>query len=77
MTLNEALESDILVVLPFGGRFLSVVDVTKAVAPLRAREVRATLNALVKRRVLDSLHGGGGWPSIYGRRSLKDQLRRV
>lgn len=32
MTLDEALERDILAVLPFGGKFLSIDDVTKRVA---------------------------------------------
>jgi hypothetical protein len=47
MTLNEAMETDILVVLPFGGKFLSIEDVSKRVAPRREPEVRKLLYALL------------------------------
>jgi hypothetical protein len=68
------LEQDILEILPFGGGFLSVAAVTERIAPLREREVRGALNALVKRRVLDLNPGGGGWVATYGRHAIK---RRV
>jgi len=74
MSLDEALEQDILAMLPFGGRFLSVKDVTKSVAPLREAMVRKTLNSLVKRRVLDLNRGAWSWPSLYGRRAI---MRRI
>ncbi len=70
MNLEEALQQDILAVLPFGGDFLSVGDVTKRVAPLREAKVRETLNSLHKQGVLELNHGGGGWPSLYGRRAI-------
>jgi hypothetical protein len=71
MTLGEAMERDILAVLPFGGKFLSIEDVTKSVVPRREPEVRKLLYALYKRRVLDLNRGGGGWPYLYGRRALR------
>jgi hypothetical protein len=71
---NEALREDILTVLPFDGDFLSVTEVTKRVAPLREPEVRATLKALVKQRVLDLNRGGGGWPYLYGRRAFTRRI---
>ena len=74
MTLDEAMERDILAVLPFGGKFLSIKDVTNRIAPRREPEVRKLLYALHKRRVLDLNRGGGGWPYLYGRRAL---LRRI
>ena len=71
MPLDEALERDILAVLPFGGKFLSIDDVTKRVAPQREPEVRKLLYALYKRRVLDLIRGGVGKPNLYGRRALR------
>jgi hypothetical protein len=44
MTLDESLERDILAVLPFGGKFLSIEDVTKRVAPRKEPEVRKALS---------------------------------
>jgi hypothetical protein len=63
-----------LAVLPFGGKFLSIEDVTKRVAPRREPEVRKLLYALYKRRVLDLIHGGGGKPYLYGRRASTADL---
>jgi hypothetical protein len=68
MTLEDALDKDILAVLPPGGRFLSVGELAKRIAPLRERDVRDRLNTLFKKGYLNSIHGGGGWPSVYGRR---------
>jgi hypothetical protein len=68
------LEQDILDVLPLGGGYLSVYAVTRRVAPLREREVKGALNALVKRGVLSLNRGGGGWVARYGRDAL---IRRI
>ena len=74
MSLEDALTEDILATLRAGGRFLSAADVTKCVAPRREREVRDTLNTLAKRGVLDKNRGGGGWPTLYGRRAIERRI---
>ena len=74
MTLEDALDEDILAVLPPSAPFLSVAEIAKKVAPLREREVRARLNFLAKKGVLNSIHGGGGRLSIYGRRPLDRRI---
>ena len=67
MELSQALADDILSVLPFGGPYRPAYRIAQLVAPLREKEVRATIRDLVKRRVLDVNRGGNVWPSYYGR----------
>jgi hypothetical protein len=74
MELSHALADDILSVLPFGGPYRPAYDITQLVAPLREREVRATIRDLVKRRILEPNRGGNGRITSYGRRPFR---RRV
>lgn len=67
MELSRALADDILSVLPFGGPYRPAHIIAQLVAPLREKEVRATIKDLVKRRHLDANWGGNGWPAYYGR----------
>jgi hypothetical protein len=68
MDLSHALVDDILTVLPFGGPYRPAYDITQLVAPLREKEVRATIRGLVKRRILEMNRGGNGRPAYYGRK---------
>lgn len=74
MTLEDALDEDILAALPPRAPFLSVAAVAEKVAPLREHEVRDRLNFLAKKGVLSSIHGGGGRLSVYGRRPIDRRI---
>ena len=74
MELSRALADDILSVLPHGGPYRPAHVIVKLVAPLREREVRATIRDLVKRRCLDVNPAGNIWPAYYGRPKF---LRRI
>lgn len=78
MTLEDALDYDILAALPsrelFWRTFLTKDEIVKKVAPLREREVEARLRLLVKKGVVELVRGGGGWPWRYGRARLNRRI---
>jgi coproporphyrinogen III oxidase-like Fe-S oxidoreductase len=69
------LEYEIRAVMRDSENALTVEQVTQEIAERLKQEIRTTLNRLVKAAALDSVHGGGGYPTTYRLKSPKIDRR--